>query len=197
MNTMTTWRAVGLAALAVIAAAGCAQPDRARDDLGPTPRLMLTPDSAEQGQAWYDAWLDEPDTPGDSPIRSSGLIGASARSGEPGIARILCRFVLSSTTSELIRVDGSIRIILIARPMQPDEQVVGTWSLTASEAAEHFRYGNLPGYRLDLFWPRVAGTSTYRLIVRWDNPVLRARQTTVISFEDTFGYDTRTKRPIR
>jgi len=198
MNVMTTWRFVAVAACLVLAVGiGCVQGDRAQDDLGPTPRLMMPGATAEQARAWYEVWLNEPDMAGDTHVQSAGLIGATVRSGQTGYSRLLCRFALSSAESKLIRLDGPIRIILIARPTQPDEQIVGAWVLTAEQAGEHFRYGRLPSYHLDLYWPRVAATGTYRLIVRWDSPDGKARQTTVISFEDTFGYDTRTNNPIR
>jgi hypothetical protein len=198
MNAMATWRSLTVAAcLALAAGLGCTQPDRARDDLGPTPRLMMPPETAEQARQWYDAWLNEPDTTGDTDVETAGLIGVAARSDQTGYSRALCRLALSSAEAKLIRSDGPIRIILVARPTRPDEQIVGAWFLTAQQAGEHFRYGRLPGYQLDLYWPRMAATSVYRLIVRWDSPDGQARQTTMISFEDTFGYDIRTENPFK
>jgi len=196
MNATETWRTVVLLATAALPAMhGCADPDATVGDLGPTPRLIMSPDSVEQARAWYAAWIDQADVPG-AEVRAAGLIGAAGRSDRPGYGRVLCRLALSSATGELIRSDGRIRIVLVARPRQPDEQVIGAWEIPAVRSGEHFRPGRLPGYQLDLYWPRTPATSTYRVVVRWDGPQSVGRQTTTISFEDTFAND-RGTNPFR
>ena len=178
--------------LALAAPAGCVPSDRPSSKPPPPPPLEMEPASAQQGRQWYAQWGVEPAVTGDVAVRYAFLIGESAPSGRKGCSRLTCRLVLQDGDYRPIRRDGPIRIVLVAAPGLEDQRVVGTWALDAAAAGGHYRYGIMPGYLLDLLWPRMEGVATYRLVVRWSDPRGPARVTTMFHFEDAFGYDAQT-----
>ncbi|NLF31064.1 MAG: hypothetical protein GX591_09285 [Planctomycetes bacterium] len=178
---------------ALAALVGCVPAARPPSkDPPPPPPLEMDPASADQARQWYAQWVGEPEAAGESDVRYAFMIGESAPSGRTGHSCLTCRLVLLDAEYRPIRHDGPIRIVLVAGPNGPDERVVGGWNLDASAAGGHYLYGIMPGYHLDLVWPRAGGAATYRLMVRWSDLRGRASVTTMFHFEDVFGYDVQT-----
>jgi len=194
MTTAKLHYRVALPSLLVVGAwlAGCGvRPDETAVKAPPPPPRVMDPASASVGRQWLARWRFEPATAGDT-VRYAFLIGESAPSGREGYSRLTCRLVLQDGDYKPVRRDGRIRMVLIASPNRPDERVVGVWQLDAATADGHYRYGIMPGYLLDLLWPRVEGVGTYRLVMRWTAPQGEAHVTTTFHFEDVFGYDLQT-----
>ncbi|MFW6155374.1 MAG: hypothetical protein ACOC95_09170 [Planctomycetota bacterium] len=172
--------------------AGCARRRETGSKPPPPPPLVMDAASAGAVRHWLARWRSEPARTGDGEVRYAFVIGESAPSGRRGYSRVTCRLVLQDPEYRSVRRDGRLRIVLVAAPNRSDERVVGGWQLSADTAGEHYRYGIMPGYLLDLVWPRVEGVTTYRLVVRWSDPEGEAGVTTTFHFEDVFGYDAQT-----
>ena len=112
-------------------------------------------------------------------------VEAGAAAGPPEGAGGVCS---PHATSESIQIDGTIQVVLVARPDQPGARALAAWEIDPEQARARWRRILLPGYALQLDRRLPARGGEYMLIVRWTSADGKARITRNTVFEDHPDY---------